>query len=231
VDAGKFVTHMGYEVIKAKDNFNYSRSFAFAWSIPYYHLGLRASYPLSDKVTGLVSVTNGWNGAEVNRKKTLGVSVSYAASPSVTFVGNWIGGQEEPDSVNKTFRNVLEGNVTVAATEELTVALDVTYGTEPLGGVINLWKGAAGYVRYQLSTQCAVALRGEWYSDPEGFSTAVSQDLSGITATFEYKPLASLIVRAEFRSDGSTAAVFARDTGATAAKSQNTLLMGAIVVF
>ena len=231
LDAGKFVTGMGYEVIKAKDNFNYSRSLSFAWSIPYFHLGLRASYPVSSSLTTTLMIVNGWNGVEVNRMKTFHLCVLYTASPSITFGANWIGGQEAPDSVNKTFRNVVEGLMTISATDKLTFGLDVTYGTEPIMGVTNLWKGLVGYAKYQVSEKCAIALRAEGYWDPEGFTTGTGQNLSEVTATYEYKPLPSLIVRTEFRHDASTATVFSDDTGPATVKSQNTLLLGAIVVF
>ena len=61
VDVGKFVTHMGYEVIESKDNWNYSRSFMFAYAIPYYHTGVRASYTFSSTFSAAVHFVNGWN--------------------------------------------------------------------------------------------------------------------------------------------------------------------------
>src|SRR5437870_4285419 len=51
IDAGKYVTHNGAEVIEAKDNWNYSRGLLFALAIPYYHTGVRATYSFNDKVS------------------------------------------------------------------------------------------------------------------------------------------------------------------------------------
>ena len=45
VDVGKFVTSAGAEVIESNANWNYSRSLLFAWAIPYYHFGVRTSFP------------------------------------------------------------------------------------------------------------------------------------------------------------------------------------------
>ena len=56
IDAGKFVTQHGAEVIEAKDNWNYSRSLLFALAIPYYHTGVRASYTVNDKVAFMGNV-------------------------------------------------------------------------------------------------------------------------------------------------------------------------------
>src|SRR5207247_5371184 len=73
VDVGKFVTQHGAEVIEAKDNWNYSRSLLFALAIPYYHMGVRATYTVNDKVTLMGNVVNGWNNVvENNGAKTYG---------------------------------------------------------------------------------------------------------------------------------------------------------------
>ena len=48
VDAGKFVTHMGFEVIESKDNWNYSRGLLFQFAIPYFHTGVRVTGPIND---------------------------------------------------------------------------------------------------------------------------------------------------------------------------------------
>ena len=49
-DAGKFVTPMGAEVIESQDNWNYTRSILFGYAIPFYHVGVRATVPVNDKV-------------------------------------------------------------------------------------------------------------------------------------------------------------------------------------
>lgn len=50
VDFGKFASSLGYETNYTKDNFNYSRSYFFNY-LPYYHFGVRAAYPVTDKLT------------------------------------------------------------------------------------------------------------------------------------------------------------------------------------
>ena len=50
-DVGKYVTHMGYEVIEGYDGYNdnYSRSILFGYAIPFTHTGVKASYAFSKK--------------------------------------------------------------------------------------------------------------------------------------------------------------------------------------
>ncbi|MGA2186798.1 MAG: outer membrane beta-barrel protein, partial [Bryobacteraceae bacterium] len=81
IDFGEFVTTAGAEVIESNANWNYSRSLLFAWAIPYYHFGLRTSFPVGKHFSGGVQVVNGWNNIEDNNSgKTLGFTgtVTYA---------------------------------------------------------------------------------------------------------------------------------------------------------
>jgi hypothetical protein len=231
LDAGKFVTHMGFETIKAKDNYNYSRSFLFAWAIPYYHLGIRASYPLRENLTIALHLCNGWNNVAANAGKTFGVSVSYAPTSALSLLANWIGGPEQPESVSSSFRHVLEGIVTVQATEKLAVGVDGTYGTESLPTGTVTWKGLALYGRYGLTDNSALSARGEVYSDPEGYTTALAQDLKEVTLTYEYRFAGSLIVRAEYRYDWSTASPFDGESGSATRNNQSTIGLAGIVTF
>jgi Putative beta-barrel porin-2, OmpL-like. bbp2 len=58
LDFGKFGSNLGYETNYAKDNVNFSRAYLFNF-LPFYHMGLRTSLPVSDKVTVMYMLTNG----------------------------------------------------------------------------------------------------------------------------------------------------------------------------
>jgi hypothetical protein len=72
IDAGKFVTWAGSEVIEASDNINSSRSILFGYAIPFAHTGFRATYtPFKDKWTIGAGIVNGWdNIQDQNNAKT-----------------------------------------------------------------------------------------------------------------------------------------------------------------
>ena len=73
VDFGKFVTSAGAEVIETHSNWNYSRSLLFAYAIPYYHFGVRATQPIGKHFSAGVQLMNGWNNVEDNNSgKTAG---------------------------------------------------------------------------------------------------------------------------------------------------------------
>jgi len=85
IDIGKFVTPLGNEVIKTKDNWNYSRSLLFALAIPYYHMGVRATYSVSDKFTLAGFLVNGWNNVvDNNTGKTVAVQATVKPLAALT---------------------------------------------------------------------------------------------------------------------------------------------------
>jgi hypothetical protein len=232
IDAGKFVTHMGFEVIKAKDDYNYSRSISFGYAIPFYHLGVRASYPLSSKLTLTGYMYNSFNGLTVNSGKSFGLEATYTPSSAVTVIGNWIGGPANPDTTSKKFRNIGNLIVSVAPSEKLTLVGEMVYGQENLPGLTALWRAYAGYLKYSLCDPSSLTLRGELYDDPEGFTLGLPGTpvkWKEVTLTYEYKGLSNLILRTEYRYDWSDVSLFAGD-GALR-NNISTLTVGAIVVF
>ena len=79
VDAGEFWSPASTErVVPTNQDWNYSRSLLFAWAIPCYHFGIRASFPVGAHFTGGVQVMQGWNNVEDNNSgKTVGINGAY----------------------------------------------------------------------------------------------------------------------------------------------------------
>jgi hypothetical protein len=209
---------------------NYSRSFLFAYAIPYYQVGVRALYPFRDNLSICVHVVDCWNGVPVNQTKTFGTTITYAPTSTLSFIGNWVGGPSQPDSVSKVFRNVAELVATFQATEKLTLAADGNYGTDSPAGKSLTWQGLALYARYAFTDKSSVALRGEVYSDPDAYTTGVQQHLKEATLTLEHKPVTNLILRAEFRYDWSTVDAFV-DKDGKPMNNQSTFALAGIVTF
>src|SRR6185503_9071239 len=100
LDAGKFVTTAGAEVIEANKNWLYSRSILFA-QIPLVHTGIRGTVKVNDMLTLQASVTNGgWNdlGFEGSSfgDKTYGVSANVTAPGGVNIVATSYLGKTVP---------------------------------------------------------------------------------------------------------------------------------------
>ena len=229
LDVGKFVTPFGAEVIEAKDNWNYSRSLLFALAIPYYHVGVRATYNVSDKVTLNGFLVNGWNDAvDNNSGKSIGLSATIKPHPKLTLVGNFMGGPEQKnDTADK--RYLWDGVVTFNATSTLSLMANYDYGKDRFAGVPVKWQGVAGYLRWQATPNWALAPRVEWLDDADGFMTGVSQKVKEFTLTGENKIDGGLLVRFEFRRDMADEPFFVKDGGKV--KAQSTFTVGLVYAY
>ncbi len=234
-DVGKFVTHMGYEVIESKDNWNYSRSLLFAWAIPYYHTGMRLTYPFADNFTVALHVVNGWNSSiDNNAEKSLGLMVSYSPGASTGLILNVMDGFEQPTGVDVGKKKVFDFIVTQQVTEAFALTLNADYGDETLIGGLYTWKGAALYGRYAFSPKSAFALRAEVFDDPRGYATGLGVpqlDVREVTATYEYKFADALLLRGEGRYDFSNAPVFDKKADVNTKNDQMTILVGIVAMF
>ncbi len=234
VDAGKFATHMGQEVIESKDNWNYSRSFLFAWAIPYYHTGVRLSYPLAENLNATAHILNGWNsGAENNDYMTLGLTLNWAVTGSTGIILNAIDGFENLTGIETGKRTVVDLVVTHKFSDAFSVSLNADYGQAKTNMGLALWKGAAFYAKVAVGDKSALAVRGEIFDDPQGYATGLGVsglNLKEFTATYEYAATSALLVRGEVRHDISSDPVF-DEKAPSAEKNQTTLLLGAVVLF
>ena len=87
IDAGKFVTWAGSEVVEAKDNWTYSRSMIFTNS-PVSHAGVRATWQVTDALALKLAVVNGWDVQnDDNSQKSIGFQLAYTApAPAATSI-------------------------------------------------------------------------------------------------------------------------------------------------
>ncbi|TMH19488.1 MAG: hypothetical protein E6H70_03485 [Betaproteobacteria bacterium] len=75
--AGKYATLHGTEVIWSPSNTNVSRSILFG-AIPFTHTGVRATWALSDTVSLIAGVNNGWDQVtDKNRDKTVELGATF----------------------------------------------------------------------------------------------------------------------------------------------------------
>jgi Putative beta-barrel porin-2, OmpL-like. bbp2 len=233
-DFGQFVTSAGAEVIEAKDDWNYSRSLLFAFAIPYYHFGLRTSVPVTKTWTAGAQVVNGWNNVvDNNGGVTIGLT-SVLTKPKYGWALNYYTGPENTDT-QKGYRNLIDTTVMLTPTSKISAYINYDYGQnrasdQSNGPTTSLhWQGVAFAARGQVTGKSALAARYEYYDD-QGFETGLAQDVQEFTATYEYKWLAGLLARAEFRRDWSSQPYFHKgDTSMVDA--QTTATVGLIAFF
>jgi hypothetical protein len=232
VDAGKFVTPHGAEVIETKDNWNYSRGLLFSYAIPYFHYGLRSRYAFNDKYALSGFLVNGWNNVvDNNTGKTYGVGFGWNPARKISISENYMAGPEQTNN-NADWRQLWDTVITYSPRSTLSFTANYDYGrgdrSKDSAGPV-FWTGIAGYIRYVFNQRYAVATRYEYYDDHDGFTTGAAQHLNGVTGTFQRMIGERIISRAEVRRDASNVRFFARGSGPVA--SQYTVTGGLVFIF
>ena len=228
-DFGKFVTPAGGEVIETSGNYNYSRGILFGWAIPFYHMGARLAYPVTDTVTLTGFLLNGWNNVHDNNDdKTVGVSVGVAATDKLSVTQNYLVGKEQDEDDNGGVRHLFDTVVSYAATEQVSLLGNFDYARDEVGGADVDWYGVAASLRYQMDDNWAFAPRYEIFKDSDGFATGLAQTAQSFTLTAEYK-VSGLITRYEFRTDFSDEPFFTN--GDQLEESQSAVIFGVIYTF
>jgi hypothetical protein len=241
VDAGKFLTHIGYEVIEGYDGYNdnHSRGLVFGYAEPITHTGVKLSYPLSDAVSAQLMYSNGWDDAvDNNSGKSVGLQLALTPGPRFSFTANYMGGPEQKDN-DDHMRHLADFIAIAKVLPAVTLVANYDYGREaavPLpetaGGEIKdaTWQGLAGYARFTASPKLAFTVRGEWFDDPQGARTGYVQTLHEFTFTPEFRFHPSFVLRGDLRRDDSSAHVFERGDG-TFGQSQTTASVNVLFVF
>ena len=234
LDLGKFITSTGYEVIDGYDgwNDNATRSFLFGYAIPFTHVGLRATYHFSERISGVAMVVNGWDVArDNNSSKTLGGQIAWTPSGSASLTVSGLAGAEEPGN-NADWRDLLDAEAIVRPSSRLTLGANGDWGNETSAagpGQTATWSGVAVYARFQACPSFALAARGEYFDDLDGFRTGVGQILREVTLTPEKRLTDQLYVRGDLRFDRSSQPVFDDPDGAS--RTQSTMLVSAFFTF
>jgi len=195
VDFGKWGSSLGIEGNYTKDQMNYSRSYWFSF-LPFYHMGLRASYPVNDQLTLNYWVVNGTNQAEATnafKDQLLG----FVAKPrkTVAWTVNYYLGQEHPDrsEVPPTSPIPVQPGLSflpiVPAPNGRTHIFD-SYGT------------------WQATSNLTLALEGDyeierpWRTTAPGESSAPSHvDGGAAYLHYQFTPKIGLALRSEYLSD------------------------------
>lgn len=224
--AGKFVTLLGYEVLKTYNSFNpnISNSMLFGYAIPFTHTGLLANVPLGGMFSLDIGVVNGWdNPVDNNDGKSLLAGIAFNPVEMFSLYVSGTYGPEQNDNGHSK-RGVVTAVGTLKATKELTFVFDADYGNEtdlvPSGPDLKSadWYGVAGYALYQVNDELSLNLRAEVFDDPDGVRTGFQEPGFGpgvtaweVTPTVAYQIIQGLLWRAEYRHDETDKRFFEKD--------------------
>ena len=255
VDVGKFYSALGFENNYAYDEINYSRSFYFNY-LPFYHMGVRTTYNVNDRLTVQHWLVNGANQAEdFNGYKSNAFLFTVKPVKTVSWNLNYFFGQENRElvpaynpavpalptqpglSVTPAPGPKLNGRTHIFNTyaswspaAKFTVAgeFDHVVSRPMTNAPTSHVTGGAGYFQYRFTPRFSLAGRFEYLKDRGGLFSGTTQDLKEHTLTATYQFVDGFQLRLEHRRDFSNQRFFLTDTPGALRKEQNTSTLGLI---
>ena len=219
ITAGKFSTHIGYELLDATSNRNYSMSYGFSYG-PFFHTGFKADISLGGKSALMVGLVDPTDYSSFNGKP------KYIIAQFSTATSN--------DKL-KSYFNFVHGDVTTqynvvllaTLSNKVSAAYDGSINQQKIGASSSSWSSNALYVNYDISDKFGLTLREDIFSDrkvnPLGIGNVNATTLSG-----KIKVKKITLIPA-FRIDNGNTPLFSTKTGT--ASSASNFVLAAVYAF
>jgi len=217
--AGKFSTHVGYELLDATSNRNYSMSYGFSYG-PFFHTGFKADVSLGGKSTLMVGLVDPTDYSSFKGKPKY-IIAQFSSSTS--------------NDKLKGYFNFVQGDVTTqynvvllaTLSNKISAAFDGSINQQKMGSTSSSWCSNAFYVNYDISEKFVLTLREDFFSDrkinPLGLGNVNATTLSG---KIKVKKLTLI---PEYRMDGGNTPLFNTKTGT--ASSASNFVLAAVYAF
>lgn len=215
--AGAFGTHIGYELLDAVDNKNYSMSYAFSYG-PFYNTGIKAIYTMN-KFGIMLGVTNPTDFKSAvdmgTKKKTIVGQLSYVGDTGSAYFNFSTGSSDPTLGEDKTQFDIVASK---QLGESFSLGFNGTYAQVKGDDTAKSdWFSLVGYANYSFTPSLLLAYRIEYF-DGTGAELGASYanvgiaDLTGSsvfanTISLNYK-VGNLTIIPEFRVDAASENVF-----------------------
>ena len=249
--AGQFGTHIGYEVIDAPINYNYSLSNLFN-NGPFYHIGAKAQYAFSDKVSLMAGVVNNVD-ALYDNNRSKGLIGQLFVSP----VDGWniyINGIYTNEANADTSGNTPQASYALAdltttyqVTEKWLVGLNAAMGSQKgvyqaasfVGAeeITKTWGGAAFYTNYAFSSKFSLGGRYEVFDNSSGVrglrtlsGDGIVMNSATVTATFTTAD-GHLLIKPEVRMDTANKDFFVSEKSPSLFDNKSQTTVGLALIY
>ncbi len=233
--AGNFMTFVGYELVEASNNLNYSMSYNYT-NGPFFHTGLKMDIAFTDKFAGMIGIFNqtdskGYYGLKGGfeyldtKKKMVGGQLSYVSGPFKIYV-NGLSGKGKDSTVATTF------DITTSYQVSEKFGAGFNFITQGLSkeSKTQSWNGSALYLNYAFSPSFILAARGELFNDKDGIKyTAADNTISAFTLSGNIKIDAFTIIP-ELRFDSAKKNIWVDDKG-KAQGGETSFILAAVYKF
>jgi hypothetical protein len=210
---GSFGTHVGYELLDAYLNRNYSMSYGFSYG-PFFHTGLKADISLGGQSGLMVGITNPTDlkTASGMPKMFIGQFSTGSADDKFNVYLNFQGGKYDEAA------RLFQGDVTAsyAISDKFSLGFNGTLQSRSIKNGNGWedgtsWWGTALYVNADPNDWFGLTLRGEYFNDEKnvlGFNSTIFSP----TLSFNFK-LDNLTIIPEFRFDSASENLFEKKAG------------------
>ncbi|MES1215734.1 MAG: outer membrane beta-barrel protein, partial [Bacteroidota bacterium] len=226
---GKWGTHLGYEVLDAYLNRNYSMDYMFSYG-PFFHTGLKADIALGKGFGLMLGVVNptDYSTASFAKKNFIAQFSGGSTNGKIKGYLNYVGGKDLNDNSVNQVDLVLTGTVS----SKFSIGYNGTVkSVNPAIGNTNSWWGSAVYLNVDPTSIFGLTLRGEYFDDKKGVA-GFSTDIFDATLSANIR-IDNLTIIPEFRVDSSKDPVFYKnsDTELPTSKSTGTFILAATYHF
>ena len=210
ITVGKWATHIGYELLDAYANRNYSMSYGFSYG-PFFHTGARADITLGAKSALMVGIANP-------------TDYSTTTSSVKMFIAQFSTGTKN-DKL-KAFLNYQGGTDKSQFDLVVNGVVSSKFGINYDGTVADIagktWSSNALYFNYDPTSKFGLALRGEYFDDTKN---AVGVGTSVFAATLSANiHLDNLTIIPELRLDNAKDQIFMNSSNAATSGAGNILI-------
>jgi len=222
---GKWATHVGYELLDAYLNRNYSMSYMFTYG-PFSHTGIKADISLGGKTALMVGIANPSDMVTVVTPPKFAIA-QFSTGTSDDHLKaylNYQGGRYDVGASLNQIDLVLLGTIS----DKFNIGYNGTYQSRKITDVSNSWWGSALYFNFDPCSSFGLTLRGEYFDDKKdvlGFDASIFEaTLSGDIR------VGKLTIIPEFRIDNASETIFEKRDG-TPNKSTATFLLAGVYSF
>jgi hypothetical protein len=213
---GKWATHIGYELLDAYSNRNYSMSYGFSYG-PFFHTGLKADISLGGKSAFMIGIANP-------------TDFSSTASLDKVFIAQFSTGSK--DDKFKAFLNYQGGKNLSQFDLVLNGVLSSKFGINYDGTIRsdskNSWSSNAVYFNYDPTSKFGLTLRGEYFDDTKSVA-GVGSSVFATTLSANFH-IDNLTIIPEIRLDNAKDNIFLNSSNA-ATKGAGNFLLAAVYKF
>lgn len=230
--AGKFATHVGYELLDAPLNRNYSMSYMFT-NGPFFHTGVKA-----DIVAGPIGLMFGLTNytdqstATTSTKNVIAQASYVSKSEKIKVYLNYSGfagadSGKNPSALKSIHQ--IDAVINYIVNKKVSLGYNGTVQSrQPVDGKSGSWIGNALYINYYPTTSIGLTLRSEFISDDKTiyFTT---KNIFANTISLNYK-VGPLTIIPELRFESAESEFYLK-SDATGTKSTASGLVAAVYKF